>query len=212
MDGLLLDTERIHLECFADSCRKHDLVPNMQAIHACIGTTWQKTREILERAYGESFHWDHVRAEWQNLYRMRCDEQPIPVKTGAHSLLSTLGELDILCIVVTSSSLAEAKSQLGSARLDNYFVDIVGGDQVKNGKPHPEPYLEGLRRLKCDAENCWALEDSSNGVSSALAAGLQVYQIPDLVQPGGRLPERNYTLCKSLHDVLILIQNAHLMQ
>ena len=209
MDGLLLDTERLHLQCFADSCRKHGLIPDMEAIHASIGTTWQKTREILEGAYGETFRWDSVRAEWWNLYHKRIAEHPVPVKTGAQKLLSLLSELNIPCIVVTSSSHADAKMHLNSSNLINYFVDVVGGDQVNMGKPDPEPYLEGLRRLNTEASQSWALEDSENGVSSALAAGLQVFQIPDLVQPGKRALEANYTLCTSLHDVLALVQRLN---
>jgi len=206
MDGLLLDTERIHLQCFSDSCRMHDLVPDIQAIHACIGTTWQRTREILEDAYGGAFRWDSVRAEWQKLYHQRVKESPAPVKTGALGLLLMLSDLCIPCIVITSSSHADAISHLSRANLAEYFVDVVGGDQVKTGKPHPEPYLEGLRRLKANATNCWALEDSKNGVLSALAAGLQVFQVPDIVPPDERVEETNYTLCKSLYDVMDLVQ------
>ncbi len=207
MDGLLLDTERLHLQCYAESCQRHGLVPDMQAIHASIGTTWQKTRETLEHAYGPAFQWDAVRTDWEHLYRKRIDEKPVPVKHGAKNLLLKLAERNIPCIVVTSTAQAEAKSHLKAAKLHTFFVDVVGGDQVKKGKPHPGPYLEGLRRLKRDAKDCWALEDSDNGVTSALAAGLSVFQVPDLVQPGERLPNLNYTLCGSLNDVLILVQD-----
>ena len=47
----------------------------------------------------------------------------------------------------------------------------MGGDDVKNGKPDPEVYLESARRLGKDATECIAIEDSPVGISSAIASG-----------------------------------------
>lgn len=49
---------------------------------------------------------------------------------------------------------------------------MVIGYECARAKPHPEPYLEGLSRLGLPADACVAFEDSVNGVSSAVAAGL----------------------------------------
>lgn len=49
---------------------------------------------------------------------------------------------------------------------------MVIGYECARAKPHPDPYLEGLSRLGLTADNCVAFEDSVNGVSSAVSAGL----------------------------------------
>jgi len=51
------------------------------------------------------------------------------------------------------------------------FDVVVTGDQVTNGKPHPEPYLTAARLLGVDIRHCVALEDSPAGVASAYASG-----------------------------------------
>ena len=60
---------------------------------------------------------------------------------------------------------------------------MVTGDRIERGKPDPEIYLVAAAELGIDPARCWALEDSANGVRSALGAGFSVLQIPDLVEP-----------------------------
>lgn len=49
---------------------------------------------------------------------------------------------------------------------------MVIGYECSRAKPYPDPYLQGLSRLGLTADACIAFEDSANGVSSAVAAGL----------------------------------------
>jgi beta-phosphoglucomutase-like phosphatase (HAD superfamily) len=58
---------------------------------------------------------------------------------------------------------------------------MVTGDEVKFGKPHPEPYLLAARLIGADPAACVALEDSPTGVRSAAAAGVPTIAIPHIV-------------------------------
>ena len=49
---------------------------------------------------------------------------------------------------------------------------MILGDELAHGKPHPLPYLEGLRALGARADRSVAFEDSASGVASASAAGI----------------------------------------
>jgi beta-phosphoglucomutase-like phosphatase (HAD superfamily) len=61
-----------------------------------------------------------------------------------------------------------------------YIQHVTGGDEVPAGKPAPDVYLDAARKLGIDTGDCLALEDSNNGTTAALAAGMKVIQIPDL--------------------------------
>ena len=61
------------------------------------------------------------------------------------------------------------------------FADVVTGDEVGRGKPHPEPYLLAARLIGADPAACVALEDSPTGVRSATAAGVPTIAIPHIV-------------------------------
>ena len=58
------------------------------------------------------------------------------------------------------------------------FATVVTGDQVNDGKPHPEAYLTAINRLGVSAERCVAIEDSPTGIASAEAAGCVVVAVP----------------------------------
>ena len=64
---------------------------------------------------------------------------------------------------------------------DPAFDTTVAGDEVDQGKPHPEPYLEAARRLGVPIDDCVVIEDSPTGVASGQASGAFVLAVPHLV-------------------------------
>jgi beta-phosphoglucomutase-like phosphatase (HAD superfamily) len=81
--------------------------------------------------------------------------------------------------VATSSGPALAEERLGPLR--PAFAAVVTRADVARGKPHPDLYLEAARRLGTAPSDCLALEDSPTGARAALAAGMPVIVVPDLV-------------------------------
>jgi beta-phosphoglucomutase-like phosphatase (HAD superfamily) len=67
---------------------------------------------------------------------------------------------------------------LAATGLDVYFTTAVSSEEVPRGKPAPDVYLEVSRRLGVDPTHGAAIEDSTNGLLSALAAGLRVVAVP----------------------------------
>jgi HAD superfamily hydrolase (TIGR01509 family) len=63
--------------------------------------------------------------------------------------------------------------------LDGVFAAVVSSDEVANGKPAPDVYLEAARRLEVEAPDCLVVEDSLNGVRAARAAGMTVVLVPN---------------------------------
>jgi beta-phosphoglucomutase-like phosphatase (HAD superfamily) len=61
------------------------------------------------------------------------------------------------------------------------FAALVTGDEVRHGKPHPEPYLTAAAALGVAPQECVAVEDSPTGVASAEAAGVPVVAVPHVV-------------------------------
>jgi HAD superfamily hydrolase (TIGR01509 family) len=67
---------------------------------------------------------------------------------------------------------------LATTGLDVYFAATVSSEEVPRGKPAPDVYLEVSRRLGVDPSRGAAIEDSTNGLLSALAAGVRVIAVP----------------------------------
>ncbi len=65
------------------------------------------------------------------------------------------------------------------AKIADDFQVAVSSEEVGAGKPAPDVYLEAARRLQVDPQACVAIEDSTNGIRSAHAAGMAVIAVPN---------------------------------
>jgi HAD superfamily hydrolase (TIGR01509 family) len=65
------------------------------------------------------------------------------------------------------------------AKIADDFQVTVSSEEVGAGKPAPDVYLEAARRLQVDPPACVAIEDSTNGIRSAHAAGMAVIAVPN---------------------------------
>ena len=114
-------------------------------------------------------------------------ERSVPWRPGAVELLAGLQEHGIPCALVTMSYRRFVAPVL-AALPEGTFAEVVTGDAVLRGKPHPEPYLKAARALGVDPADCLAIEDSNTGARSAEAAGCRVLVVPNHVPvlPGER--------------------------
>ncbi len=201
MDGLLLDTESIFLDAFKNTCTNLGLEFNMSMFKTLIGTNSAKTKNILEEYFGEGFSHDKFRGTWREYVAAYLAENSIPLKEGVIELLDKIKQEKLPMAVATSTAYKDALKTLERTGLLDYFNFIVAGDQVEKGKPDPEIYLKAAERLNVLPEYCIAFEDSENGVKSALAAGMEVIQVPDLVTPSDELRSMGHRILDSLKDV-----------
>ncbi len=201
MDGLLLDTERIALRAFRAACAEVGVEADEAVYFRCIGTNAAATTRILRDGYGPGFPLDRIQTLWDEKYAADALARPVPLKAGAGELLNRLAAHGTAMAVATSTAYTLAATKLTNAGIFGHFDFVVAGDQVSQGKPDPEIYATAAQRLGLDAGRCLALEDSDNGVRSALGAGLQVIQIPDLVPPAQEVRAFGHPIMASLHDV-----------
>jgi HAD superfamily hydrolase (TIGR01509 family) len=72
---------------------------------------------------------------------------------------------------------------LECAGLADAFAETLSSEEVARGKPAPDVYLEAARRLDVAPGDCVAIEDSTNGLRSARAAGMAVIAVPNAAFP-----------------------------
>lgn len=121
--------------------------------------------ELAERIFGEVVE----------SLRREVEFQP-----GALELLQALRKSDIPCGLVSASYRVMIDAVL-SHLPDDPFDVIIAGDEVTNGKPHPEPYLTAAAKLGVDPTQCAVIEDSMTGTESGTAAGAYVIAVPHWV-------------------------------
>ena len=184
MDGLLLDTERVFLEAFGRAQRRLGLGICKEAYFGMVGLNTRDLKIALNECLPSDTNAERFHQQW-NLEIRALFEEPIAVKDGARELCTFLKDAEVPCAVATSSDAENASARLERVGLDDFFSVLVGGDQIRSGKPAPDTYLEAAKRLGTEPKNTVAFEDSDVGVHAALAAGMITVQVPDLLQPDG---------------------------
>ncbi len=95
------------------------------------------------------------------------------------------------------------RHHLAAHGLEARFHAVVGAGDYAAGKPAPDPFLTAAARLGVAPQACLALEDSHNGVRSAVAAGMMTVMVPDLLPPTGEI--RGLLHSSPAHEVRELI-------
>ena len=203
MDGTLLESERLARSCFLQACADvgcPDL--DIQIYNNCVGSTGDETKRIMLAGYGRDFPFAAMQHRWSLHYHAYIDHHPVDKKPGVVALLDLLASLHIPMAIATSSARTTAETKLSRAQLLTYFDHLVCAGEAARGKPHPEPYLLAATKLNLLPAQCWAIEDSDNGVRSAHAAGMSVMQVPDELAPSDEVLSLGHTVLTSL-DALI---------
>jgi len=106
----------------------------------------------------------------------------VPLIPGATEAVGRLGRRWRLGLA-SSSPVSLIKTALDAAGLGDAFEVVLSTEDVLAGKPAPDVYLAVAERLGVDPAHCVAIEDSSNGVRSAAAAGMAVIAVPHNAYP-----------------------------
>ncbi|WP_425861239.1 HAD family hydrolase [Arthrobacter sp. TWP1-1] len=184
MDGTLVDTEPYWIAAEIALVTAHGGHWDEEMAHTLVGSALENSAKVLQGA-GVKLSVreiiDHLSAEVIAGIR-----KEIPWRPGARELLSELHGRGVRCALVTMSERTLA-TEVVNALDAEYFEFLVTGDEVTNGKPHPEPYLTAIERLRetdpsITAAHCAAMEDSVPGVASALASGAATIAIPNAVE------------------------------
>jgi HAD superfamily hydrolase (TIGR01509 family) len=124
-------------------------------------------REINDRVVG------HLLASY---------EKGLPLLPGAADAVRRLAAVWKLGLA-SSANRAVIDAVLAASGLAPCFAVTVSGEEVAHGKPAPDVYLAAAERLGVDPGRCAAVEDSSNGLRSAAAAGMAVIAVPNRTFP-----------------------------
>ncbi|WP_154739939.1 HAD family hydrolase [Hyphomicrobium album] len=159
---------------------------------------------VLKKAHG-------LRDEPAALLRRYSDmirhaHQTAPPVGGATELLQEARTRGWKIAVVTSSARSAAWDWLVRSGLSDRVDAVVGGDEVANGKPAPDPYVLGLSRVNCAAAVSLAVEDSRLGAMSAVAAGLSTWVVADPTDRSGWPAEVGFV--SGLPDLLEILRTC----
>jgi beta-phosphoglucomutase len=191
MDGVLFDSEAMWYEAFQLLASEGYFKADIDFFRSLIGLRSVDSEERIiefldgcmsleEFKRGMLFHLEEVKRPYNGSYRL---------KPGVALLLKHLRDSGMRMGVATSTVHSKAISYLEAADLLKFFFHVVGGDQVSQGKPHPEIYEYCAKKLDVAPERVLVFEDSLHGVGAAHAAGMRVVHVPDMLPTCERIAQ-----------------------
>ena len=171
IDGTLADTDALHLEAFNKVFGPRGHVFD----HARFTKELQgfSNASISERFLADEppQRQATIIGEKEEAFRKLVAGQIQPVP-GLMTLLARADRANIPMVAVTNAPRLNAEMLLSGLGIMDRFKVVVIGDELPHGKPHPMPYLEGLRAVGAGPNLSLAFEDSRSGVQSASTAGI----------------------------------------
>jgi beta-phosphoglucomutase len=170
-DGVIVDSHPAHMRAwksFLHSVGK--TVPEKQLQFVMDG---RKREDILRHFMGD-LDADEI-AEY-GLRKEQCFRAEVTHVRMVDGLLGFLEELQseqLLLAIASSGSKSRITFLLDRFGLKKYFREIIAGDEVEHGKPHPAVFLGAAQRLGVDPSELMAFEDAVSGVNAAKSAGMK---------------------------------------
>ena len=180
MDGTLIDSEPYWMKSEGAFAKANNTIWTEQDGLSLVGMSLYDSSKIIKERVGSDLEPEQIIEKLTDEVTAQL-KQEIFWRPGAKELLLLLRKKKIKTALVTMSMHRMAKQVADSIGFDAFDV-IVAGDDVRHGKPHPEPYLKAAELLGEKPEECVAFEDSLTGLRSAEAANTKAVGVKNIVE------------------------------
>ena len=173
MDGVIVDTEPVHNYAYYEHFKLLGIEVSAEMYASFTGNStknvFQKIKDHFEVT--EDIHTlvEKKRSLFNDAFDTKAD---LFLLDGVEELIKQLHQNGIQLILASSSSKVTINRVFNRFKLHSYFSHIVSGEDFPQSKPNPDIFLEAVRLSKSNKENCVVIEDSTNGIKAANAAGI----------------------------------------
>ena len=206
MDGLMFNTEDIYdivgVEILKD--RGHEFTQELK--HKMMGLPGIKALEVMKQHCNLPDDVAQLKIESEVVFRDLLPHK-IEMLPGLSDLLDGLEQRGLPKAVATSSERQFAELALGSFGLMPRFEFVLTADDVINGKPAPDIYLESARRLGVEIQNVLVLEDSFIGSTAAATAGALTVAVPGSHSSEQNFDHVDYVVDRLDSEVILMLLN-----
>ena len=177
MDGVVVDNLPYHVDAWLLFCDRHGIPLTREIFY----------RELNGMNSKDTFEWFYKREmSREEISRLEEEKEIIyrefygPYRNAAPGLEGFLKEIrqrGIKTALATSAGQGNIDFTLDGIGLRDQFDAIIGGGEVRKGKPNPEIYLRAAELVGVEPKDCWVIEDSLQGIAAGLSAGMRVVGI-----------------------------------
>lgn len=208
LDGLVLDTEPTYTHAWKQAATEFGVRIDDEFCHELFGRHADDVMRALAEKIGGHFDRPRFQERATTYWRAHIAAHGIAKMTGLDPLLDVLQERGIPYALATNSDGPYAKECLQLSATLGRFPVMVTRDQVQQGKPAPDLFLEAARRLQTPPGRCIILEDSETGLLAAGKAGALPVLVSNRPLAAERLRALALAVFPSLASVAVAIRQT----
>ncbi len=181
MDGVIIDSEPIHFRMMSGYAEELGIRITEEEWNVYTGMANREIFTSLKEKHGLQKTAEEMTTAYMKGYMdfimSSADIEPI---RGVDVLIKHIHEAGFPLALASSASLENITGVLRKFRLEKYFRVTVSGTEMARSKPAPDVYLCAAELLKTDPAQCIVIEDSTNGLKAAKAAGMKAIAYKNL--------------------------------
>ena len=173
MDGVIVDTEPVHRYAYFKQFEELNIVVTDEMYTSFTGFSTKNTFQKIKELFDVESDLETLIQRKRSLFNDAFDhKEDLELLNGVAHLIKDLHSNGIQLILASSASKITIERVFNRFKLHRYFTHVVSGEDFPQSKPHPAIFEYAASLSLASKENCIVIEDSTNGIKAAKAAGL----------------------------------------
>lgn len=173
MDGVIVDTEPVHRYAYFQHFSELNIDVSEELFTSFTGNSTRNVFQRVNSIFNLNADVEELILRKRTIFNDAFDhKEDLELLEGVENLIKNLHENGVELILASSASKVTIDRVFRRFGLHPYFSNIVSGEDFPKSKPHPAIFEFAASLSKAPKENCIVIEDSTNGVLAAKAAGI----------------------------------------
>lgn len=173
MDGVIVDTEPVHSYAYFQHFAELNIDVSKDMFTSFMGNSTRNTFQKLKELFPIEGEVEDLIQRKRTLFNDAFDnKEDLYLIEGVEKLIQDLHQNGMQLILASSAAKVTIDRVFRRFNLHQYFTHIVSGEDFPNSKPHPAIFEHAASLSVAPKENCIVIEDSTNGIRAAKAAGI----------------------------------------
>ena len=173
MDGVIVDTEPVHRYAYFKLYEELGIEVSEEIYTSFTGLSTRNTFQKLKEKFDLNENVEDLILRKRTLFNNAFDSKAdLELLEGVENLIKELHQKGMQLIVASSASNVTIERVFNRFKLHHFFSHIVSGEDFSKSKPDPAIFNHAVAISIAEKDNCIVIEDSTNGIKAAKAAGI----------------------------------------
>lgn len=176
MDGVIIDSEPLHHEAYFKMFQEVGMEVSEELYESFTGRSTKEISDMLVQKFNTDYSPQQLTdLKRKYFYELFENSPSLDLIPGVREAIQRFHAAGLKLVVASSASMVNIKLVFDRFGLNEYFVGKISGADLPKSKPHPEIFQKAAQMAGQAPEDCFVIEDATNGIKAAKAAGIYCY-------------------------------------